>query len=214
MCTTIQVVGNTIKNVHGALHASGLTPIRYHFEGIEVADAIYNATIRDNHVTNISFGYGIYFGGGLACSSSALIVNNTVRGAFDYGLHIDCRSSASAQRTTRVILSNNRVEASSPNGVNLVRVQNVTMTGNVMVDSGSLKGVGKPPACVDCVLEENTATGDAPRHNRCGRPRVGAIAARPHATDDVPVPWVRPSPLDHGQLHRRDQLAAASEQFC
>ena len=36
---------------------------RYRFEGIEVGDAVTGATITGNAISNVSFGYGIYFGG-------------------------------------------------------------------------------------------------------------------------------------------------------
>ena len=107
------------------------------------------------------YGYGIYFGGGLSQSDGAVIADNKVSGVRDYGLRIDSRGKDQPP-TNNVTLLRNIVHDSSPGGLLLWQVTMAVVTNNTFVDSGSLDGEGIPPQCQNCVLNGNTARGDAP----------------------------------------------------
>ena len=100
-------------------------------------------------------------GGGNTPSSDAVISENVIEGAFDFGIHVDSRGRGQ-ERTRNVTIAANNVSGCSPNGLLLQECADVRVTNNHFEGSGSLDGVGVAPACDGCVVEGNTATGAAP----------------------------------------------------
>ena len=163
---------------------------RYRFEGIEVGDSVSGAEISHNTITNIPFGYGIYYGGGNTASENALIADNTIAAAFDYGIHVDSRGSGG--RTRNVSILRNHVTGSSPAGLLLSNTADVRVISNTFTDSGPLSGVGVAPACVGCVMQGNAATGAAPRSIWGGKEKTDDKESYPSANERTTAATSRP----------------------
>ena len=116
------------------------------------------AVISHNTVHRVPYGYGIYFGGGNTASSDAVITDNIIDGAFDFGIHVDSRG-AGATRTQNVTIARNNITGCSPNGLLLRHVADIRVMGNTIWSSGVLDGIGVAPACLGCVLKRNTVGG-------------------------------------------------------
>jgi parallel beta-helix repeat protein len=116
------IVGNVISNSAMA--------------GIEVADWQNNCIIASNTVVGTGNGYnGIYFGGGLAPSTNAVIVDNVVQNADGNGIMIDSPGSGQKGTTSNVIIHGNTVRDSNVNGILIGLAAHVVVIGNISKDN-------------------------------------------------------------------------------